>query len=129
MGRVGKKDRQGGRPKLAEGEAREHRLTVRLNAKEQEQMLLKSQATKLEASVFARAAILGARLSVRSGSHPVNVQTYEQLRRLGNNLNQLLRQANAGLVVGIEAQQIEQLRCLLGQVGMEMYGDREADEG
>lgn len=124
----GKKDNRGGRPKSELGEVRSNRVTVRFSEKELEQVSGKAQLVGLEVSAFLREAALGRKVSVQASSFPVNVQTYDQLRRIGVNLNQLIRAVNSGAIVGIESENISELRNLVEKVGLEICGDRQAEE-
>lgn len=83
--------RRGGRPRLAERDQRRHKVTVSLNDKEKKVVEGKAAQAGLPVAAYLRASGLGQRLDRR-----VNAQVYHQLARLGVNVNQMAREANAG---------------------------------
>ena len=81
---------RGGRPRLPGEERRAHRIGVSLNEAEREAIAAKADAVGLRPATYLRQAGLGARLSTR-----VNERAYHQLSRIGVNVNQVARVANA----------------------------------
>ena len=98
---------RGGRPRLSGEERRAHRIGVSLNEAEREAIMAKAEAVGLRPAAYLRQAGLGARLSAR-----VNDRAYHQLSRIGVNLNQVARVANAaGLLPELDV-----LRVILAEV-------------
>ncbi len=90
--------RRVGRPKAADGNRKTHNLTVRLS--DADLMLLdqKSRQAGLSFSQFLREAGLG-----RDLSRPVptiNLSTFQELGRIGVNLNQLIKRIYEGCFEG-----------------------------
>lgn len=84
-------DASKGRPKLGEEDRRGARVTVRFSGDEQAALEGMAAEAGLSVSAFVRAAALGAPITVRRDGMPMAV--VGQLRRLGNNLNQVLKEA------------------------------------
>lgn len=80
-----------GRPKLTAEDRRAARLTIRFSDEEQAALEGLAAEAGLSVSAFVRAAALGARITVQRDGVPMAV--VGQLRRLGNNLNQVLKEA------------------------------------
>ena len=98
---------KGGRPRLPEGERRTHRIGVSINASERCVIEEKAEAAGLSLALYLREAGLGARLSSR-----INDKAYHQLSRIGVNVNQMARVANA---TG-RLPEVERLEAILAQV-------------
>lgn len=81
---------RGGRPPKPAAERRTHRIGVNVNAAERAVIKARAAAAGLSAGVYLRQAGVGARLSSR-----INDRVYHQLSRIGVNVNQLARVANA----------------------------------
>lgn len=103
---------KGGRPALPDSERRTHRIGVNVNDAERALIEAKAEATGLSVGVYLRQAGVGARLSSR-----VNDRVYHQLSRIGVNVNQMARVANA---TG-RLPELEKLQALLAQI-LEMRG-------
>ena len=82
--------RRGGRPPLAEAEQRRHKVTVSLNERERALVEAKAVRAGLPVAAYLRAAGAGRRLDRR-----INDRVYHQLARIGVNVNQMARVANA----------------------------------
>lgn len=80
-----------GRPKIAAEDLRGARVTVRFSGEEQAALEGMAAEAGLSVSAFVRAAALGARITVQRDGVPMAV--VGQLRRIGNNLNQVLKEA------------------------------------
>lgn len=81
---------KGGRPKKAESERRRRQYTVAFSDAEDEDVRRRAEAAGLAVRVYVREAALGMRVSARADE-----QALYQLSRIGVNVNQLVRQANA----------------------------------
>ena len=82
---------RGGRPKLDDTDRRSAPISVRFSADELAAVQGQAAMAGLSVSAFVRAAALGQRIAVRREAVPM--AAVGQLRRLGNNLNQILREA------------------------------------
>ena len=98
---------KGGRPALPDSERRTHRIGVNVNEAERAIIEAKAEAAGLSVGIYLRQAGVGARLSSR-----VNDRVYHQLSRLGVNVNQMARVANA---TG-RLPELEKLQALLAQI-------------
>ena len=79
-----------GRPPVAAAAKRTARITVYLTEEELSALRRRAEGAGLRLAVYCRQALLGVRLSSR-----VNQTARRELRRIGNNLNQLAYRANA----------------------------------
>lgn len=78
-----------GRPNADAARLKKHVLTVRLSDTDLLALHEKSQRTKLSYSAFLREAGLGRELP--RPVPEINLKTFQELGRIGSNLNQLLR--------------------------------------
>jgi hypothetical protein len=56
------------------------------------------------------------------GVGEVNRETYRELCRVGNNVNQLMRAVHEGKVSGVDPKILEELRVLVKEVGLQCLG-------
>ena len=110
----------GGRPRLPEGERRAHRVGVSLTEAERKTIAAKAEEAGLSLAAYLRQAGLGARLSAH-----VNGRAYHQLSRIGVNLNQVARVANAAG----RLPELKVLRAILAEVREIRGPDLTADPG
>jgi hypothetical protein len=100
---------------------------IRIRASEAELSTMKSLAVSrgLSLSDLLRRMTLGLRMPVRRFNHAdaaVLIRMLGELGRIGGNLNQLTRRANAGKFVGHDAElsatlaEIDALRCLIREI-------------
>lgn len=88
--------RRTGRPRMAQGEARDDRLPrLRVTAAERAAVEVRAAQAGLELSEFCRRAILGQRVTAQP-IRMAQAQLLAEINRIGVNLNQLARAANAG---------------------------------
>ncbi len=73
---------------------RGYRLDVRFSVEEEAELRRRAQAVGLSLAAYARQATMGREL--RPLPPRVNLDTYVELGRWGNNFNQLLRRINDG---------------------------------
>ncbi|MGH7082080.1 MAG: MobC family plasmid mobilization relaxosome protein [Acetobacteraceae bacterium] len=87
--------RRGGRPPLPPGEQRRRHLTVSLSAAERASLEARATAAGVRSAVYLRLAALSGAAAVdrRAGL----TQLHVELRRIGNNLNQVAHAANSAL--------------------------------
>jgi hypothetical protein len=90
--------RRGGRPRLPPAARRRVQVNVWLTAAEEAILEERARATGLALSVYVRTAALAIRTAPLSEIPRSNLAVVSQLQRLGNNLNQLTRLANSGLL-------------------------------
>ena len=83
-----------GRPALPKGQRRSHRLWLRLTEAEQATIRANAQAAGLPLAEYLRRAATGRVIRAR-----VDGEVCSQLRRIGNNLNQVARALNSGMAV------------------------------
>lgn len=87
-------------------------MTLYVNPCELTQLQAKAEEARLPLSTFLRRAALGHRISsVPAGS----AQRWADLGRLGNNINQLARKANAGELLALEEDALL-LQALLNEI-------------
>lgn len=103
---------RGGRPRAAQ--PRLHRVVVHLS--EPELAAVQSAAAGRNVAVYARETLLNRRRQIASVP-PINAEVAATLGRIGNNLNQLARQANSGFVVNCNVD-LAELRRLLDAIWM-----------
>ncbi len=125
------------RPKLSKNLLRTKTLEARVNAIEHEMIKLKAQDAGLSVAEFTRRSVLLKPLPRRLSK--ITLATYRELVRIGNNINQLTRATNTAMLRGVrppaDPEQLEQLRKLLQQIGLqlsqietEMTDDDEMDD-
>ena len=105
-----------GRPRLAEAEIREN-FTVRLSAAERAQVEERARLLKMTPSDYARACLVQGTVRVirEEGHDPEKVRA---LLAIGNNLNQIARQLNAGGAVSpLLSEVLGTVRALLTEAG------------
>jgi hypothetical protein len=83
------------KPRKQPAEKRDYKLNLRLNADERKQLELSAKMAGLRAYSYARLRILGGRIP-----KPVLIDIYrdlyQELKKIGVNINQLARVANSG---------------------------------
>ena len=82
----------GRRSESDQGERRTATVTVQMTPGERAELDERVKAAGTKLSDYARAALLGYRLTVRN---PVTERAIAELWAIGNNLNQIARRANA----------------------------------
>ena len=92
-------DRGPGRPKKPPEERRTESLGVSLSPKEKRELEERAEAHDLRQSEYMRRRAFGRHIQPKSDQ-----KTRSELRRIGNNLNQIARRANMGKLPEIEAQ-------------------------
>ncbi|WP_458250741.1 plasmid mobilization protein [Geobacter anodireducens] len=117
-----------GRPNKEKSRLRNHRITVRLNDGELIDLFEKSRRLMVSPSSFLRMAGLSQRLPIPLPE--VNILTFQELGRIGNNLNQLLKRLYEDRTATVPLELFQELTALLHQIRTEIRGnhDRQADE-
>ena len=83
-------------------------VPVRFTETERNTVKSFAEARRLSLSDFIRTVVLGRKLP-HTAPPQVNLATYQELARIGNNLNQLLRAANSGKVKNVDRSLLEHL--------------------
>lgn len=96
-------------------------IPIRLTTEERECLREASKTFRVSLSEFVRRAALKRRMPV-VGVGEVNRETYSQLCRIGNNLNQLMRSVNEGRVLAVDLKILSELRALVKEVGFQTLG-------
>lgn len=117
-----KQGRRVGRPKAAEGTRKIYNLTVRLSDADLMELADKASRAGLSFSRFMREAGLGRELP-----RPVpviNLQTYQELGRIGANINQITRRIYEGYFDGnsIVVEVLEELTRIVQAIRKELRG-------
>lgn len=81
------------RPRKPTNELRTGTLAFRLTARERLEIEQAARSAGLSASEYARRQVLAGRVIVQT-THSLDRDTFDQLRRIGVNLNQIARIAN-----------------------------------
>ncbi len=98
-------------------------VPVRLTPEERDTLLARAREFRVSLSEWVRRAALARRPPPRPAPE-VNLRTYQELARVGNNLNQLVRAIHRGEVAADSSQlsQLETLRTLLKEIGLQVLG-------
>jgi hypothetical protein len=108
--------------------ARSAVVPVRLTPEERELLHKKASDHRISLSEFIRRMALSRRLPPKPAPE-VNKSTYQELARIGNNLNQLLRALHEGRIPFIDTAsltELVELRHALKLIGLQVLG---YDEG
>ena len=109
--------------------ARSAVVPIRMTTEERERLKEAAKPFSLSLSEFVRRAALKRRMPVAAVAE-VNRETYAQLCRIGNNLNQLVRAVNEGRIAQVDPKMLAELRTVVKEVGLQTLGasdDSEAD--
>ena len=99
-------------------------VPVRLTPEERDELVSRAREFRLSLSEWVRRAALSRRLPPKPAPE-VNLRTYQELARVGNNLNQLVRALHRGEIAQTGLAQIselENLRALLKEIGLQVLG-------
>jgi len=96
-------------------------VPVRFTPSERDGLQRDSTASRVSLSEFIRAAAL-KRCLPPPAAPEVNRRTYEELARIGNNLNQLVRAVHAKAVAVVDAAILHQLADAVRRLGLEVLG-------
>ena len=112
---------KGGRPKIDPAAVRRATIGVRVSAAEHAALRSRAEDMGMTPAQFLRSAALTRRLP----SPPVpaiNRESYANLARLANNINQLTRRANEGKLTGFPAANVKLLRVEIKQLRAALLG-------
>jgi hypothetical protein len=94
-------------------------VPVRFTETERDKILGYAEARRLSLSDFIRTAALSKKLS-RPGATAIDRGIYQELARIGNNLNQLVRSVNSRIVHCVERQLLVELQTIVRQLGLSL---------
>jgi hypothetical protein len=111
------------RPTIDQQEKRSIRFTFRLNQREEEMLIqLMAYAEKSGADVI-RDIVFRDRL-LKPKIPALDQKTYGELKRIGNNLNQVARKLNANARAAETEKTIKELKDILNQILSKLLHDR-----
>lgn len=94
-------------------------VPVRFTELERNSIKESASVRKLSVSAFIRTVVTGRKLP-SPASPEVNRATYQELGRIGNNLNQLVRAIHGGLVTAIDKDFLQHLRHEIRNLGVQL---------
>ena len=103
-------------------------IPIRVTSEERSLLKEAARAVNVSLSEFIRRLALKKRMPP-VGVGKVNRETYSELCRIGNNLNQLVRAVNEGRALGVDLNLLAGLRTCIKEIGFQTLGvqdDREA---
>jgi len=92
-------------------------VPIRLTTDERDSLQITAQSRGLSLSAFVRTIVLGLKLPTATPPE-INRRTYLELARIGNNLNQLARAVNSGLVKFLECDTFDKLSEQVRRIGL-----------
>lgn len=101
--------------------ARSAVVPIRVSPEERTQLMDAAKRFHVSLSEFVRRAALKLRMPPAAAPE-VNRETYRELCRIGNNVNQLMRAVNEGRVGQVDPQILAELRNLVKEVGLQCLG-------
>lgn len=107
----------GGRPQLPPAYRRTASILVRVSPAEHAAITARARETGRPVSRYLREVGVGLRPRVPAGA--ANAAAVRELGRIGNNLNQLAREANAGRLADLEARveaALAELHAVVGRL-------------
>lgn len=104
------------RPFKTDSEKRAVQVMLTLTLEEADRLKKQAEIAAMPLAVFAREAALQSRITVRKG-RALSPETFIELNRVGVNLNQIAKAANAGRPIDPEAVSaaLERVNALLDQ--------------
>jgi len=107
----------------AKKDIRDRVIPVRFTALEKNFVETVSEKFNISLSEFIRRSALQRRMPAQSVAE-INRKTYQELCRVGNNINQMIRHLNSGMFLGIEKEMFTELRALIKKIGFEVVGSK-----
>ena len=96
-------------------------VPIRFSTEERAQLYEAARQVSLTLSTFVRRVVLKRRMPP-AGVGEVNRETYRELCRIGNNVNQLMRAVHEGRVPQVDPNLLTELRVLVKEVGLQCLG-------
>jgi hypothetical protein len=100
-------------------------VPIRLTPEERDQLQDKASDHRISLSEYMRRQAFSRRLPVKPAPE-VNQQTYQELARVGNNLNQLIRAIHEGRVMAVDVSSLPvlaELRTQIKEIGLQVLGE------
>jgi hypothetical protein len=107
--------------KKVKKDIRDKVIPVRFTALEQNFVKAVSAKFNISLSEFIRRSALQRRMPPQAVAE-VNRKTYQELCRIGNNLNQLMRQLNSGTFLVLDKDFFIELKELVKNIGLNVVG-------
>ena len=104
--------------------ARSAVVPIRFTVDERDALLKRARESRLSLSEWVRRAVFSRKLPPQAAPE-VNRETYQELARVGNNLNQLVRAIHRGELPQTSLgrlPELEGLRVLLKEIGLQVLG-------
>ena len=118
------------RPRKSKATKRRHNYSVWLSDLELDWLRMKAIDAGVPASVFIRCSTLGKPIPRRISK--ISLKTYQELSRIGNNLNQLTKASNAAIKMGcqppVDLEILNELLEAVNQVGRQLTNLIDCDE-
>ncbi|MEM6403123.1 MAG: plasmid mobilization relaxosome protein MobC [Cyanobacteria bacterium P01_D01_bin.116] len=115
---------------ISKATIRTHIYQVRLSDLELDWLRMKARDAGVPQSVLIRRLTLGKPLPKRISK--ISLKTYQELSRIGNNLNQLTKASNAAIKMGcqppVDSQILKELLGVVKQVGRQLTELIDCDE-
>ena len=118
------------RPRKSKATKRTHHYSVWLSDLELDWLRMKARDAGVPQSVLIRRLTLGKPLPKRISK--ISLKTYQELSRIGNNLNQLTKASNAAIKMGcqppVDSQILNELLDVVNKVGRQLTSLIDCDE-
>ncbi|NJM21663.1 MAG: MobC family plasmid mobilization relaxosome protein [Richelia sp. RM2_1_2] len=118
------------RPRKSKATKRTHHYSVWLSDLELDWLRMKANDAGVPQSVLIRRLTLGKPLPKRISK--ISLKTYQELTRIGNNLNQLTKASNAAIKMGcqppVDSQILNELLDVVNKVGRQLTSLIDCDE-
>tara|TARA_B100001971_G_C18267964_1_gene595991 strand:- start:43180 stop:43527 length:348 start_codon:yes stop_codon:yes gene_type:complete len=109
--------------KKVKKDIRDKVIPVRFTAEERDFVEIISTKFNISFSEFIRRSALQRRMPAQTVSE-VNRKTYQELCRIGNNINQIVRHLNSGIFLRIDKKIFTELKALIKKIGFEVIGSK-----
>ena len=109
--------------KKVKQDIRDKVIPVRFTEEERNFVEIISSKFNISFSEFIRRSALQRRMPAQSVAE-INRKTYQELCRIGNNINQIVRHLNSGIFLGIEKEIFVELKALIKKIGFELVGSK-----
>jgi Bacterial mobilisation protein (MobC) len=96
-------------------------VPIRFTTDERAQLYEQARPYRVSLSEFVRRAVLKRRMPVAAAPE-VNRETYRELCRIGNNVNQLARAVDEGRAPGVDPKLLVELQRIVKEVGLQCVG-------
>lgn len=114
--------RRAGRRKLPDDDYRGHAVTARFNGAELAELDRRRDTVGMQRGEYLRAAALG---QLPTSIPALNIQAWQELARVGANLNQAQHAINEGRATALPLDVLNELRASLAEVRAALIGETE----